>query len=191
MDRIKNSGASSPQPALAHPATAAPLPALAHPATPAPLPPLPALSRLATPSLLLRLALALGYLWEVADRLGILGAHGRPHVGWGDWSHFMEYATQVMSFLPPTLVPLFAILATIGEAAFGLLLLAGLFTSRAAFGSGLLSLLFALAMAVSMGIESPVGYSVFTVSAASFLLAALPADKWSLDRLIKDHLIKK
>jgi putative oxidoreductase len=135
------------------------------------------------PVSLLRFALALGYLWEVADRLGLLGAHGQRHVGWGDWQHFMDYARQTMVFVPAGLVRLFAVIATIGEAVLGLLLLTGLFIRIAAIGSGILSLLFALAMTISFGIESPIGYSVFTVSAASFLLAAQPRYQWSIDSL--------
>lgn len=135
-------------------------------------------------SLLLRWALALGYLWEVADRLGILGAHGQPHVGWGDWAHFIAYACQIMTFVPNALIPVFAVIATIGEATFGLLLLIGLFTRIGAIGSAVLSSLFTISMAISGGIESPIGYSVFTVCAASLLLATLPEYKWSIDSLL-------
>lgn len=134
-------------------------------------------------SLYLRLAIGTAYLWEVADRLGILGANGQSHVGWGDWQHFIDYASKVMGFLPAGFIPLFATIATIGEGLFGALLLFGLYTRFAAIGSGVLSLCFALAMAISFGIESPLGYSVFTLSAASFLLAALPEYAWSLDNL--------
>jgi putative oxidoreductase len=139
------------------------------------------------PSLFLRLALGIPYLWFVADRLGFLGAPGRPHVGWGDWQHFLQYARQVMSFLPSRAVSLFAILATVGEFTFGLLLIVGCFTRIAAIGSGLLSLSFAISMAISFGIESPLGYSVFTVSAASFLLAAIPSYRWSIDGWMSDR----
>ena len=132
-------------------------------------------------SLALRLAISAGYIWEVADRLGFLGKHGSAHVGWGDWDHFMKYAGEVMSMLPHHFVPVLAVIATILEGLFGLLLLAGLFTRAAAMGSGLLSLCFALCMALSFGIESPIGYSVFTLSAASFLLALQPNCFWSLD----------
>lgn len=138
------------------------------------------------PVSLLRFALALGYLWEVADRLGILGAHGQQHVGWGDWQHFMVYARQTMAFVSAGLVPLLAVVATVCEAVLGLLLLTGLFTRIAAIGSGILSFLFALAMAISFGIESPIGYSVFTVSAASFLLAVQPHYQWSIDSLFTE-----
>ncbi len=133
------------------------------------------------PSFFLRVALSVPYLWFVSDRLGFLGAHGQPHTGWGDWQHFMEYAAQTMSFIPGSLVPAFAVIATVCELGFGLLLLTGSFTRVAAIGSGMLSLLFAISMAISFGIESPLGYSVFTVSASSFLLAAIPEYKWSVD----------
>jgi putative oxidoreductase len=63
------------------------------------------------------------------------------------------------------------------------LLLVGRWTKIAALGSGMLSLFFALSMAISFGIVSPLSYSVFTASAASFLLATLPAYKWSLDNV--------
>jgi len=133
------------------------------------------------PSLFLRIAIAIPYLWFVSDRLGFLGINGQPHVGWGDWQHFMEYAKQVMSFLPASVIPFFAAAATVCELVFGILLLIGCITRIAALGSGILSLLFATSMAISFGIESPLGYSVFTVSAASFLLATIPEYKWSMD----------
>ena len=140
-------------------------------------------------SVYLRLAIGSAYLWEVADRLGLIGAHGQPHVGWGDWQHFLDYARQVMKFLPVNWIPILAGMATAGEAIFGTLLIIGLFTRIAAVGSGVLSFCFALAMAVSFGIDSPLGYSVFTLSAASFLLAGLPNYKWSIDswRLLKSQ----
>lgn len=140
-------------------------------------------------SLYLRLAIGTAYLWEVADRLGFFGTHGQPHVGWGDWQHFIAYAKQVMSFLPASWVPFLGTLATIGEATFGLLLILGLFTRLAAIGSGILSFCFAIAMTISFGIDSPIGYSVFTLSAASLLLACLPQYAYSLDAwLIKRQM---
>jgi putative oxidoreductase len=141
--------------------------------------------------LYLRVAIGTAYLWEVADRLGVLGAHGQPHVGWGDWEHFFTYARQVMSFLPGSIIPALAILASVSEGVFGLLLLLGLFTRFAAIGSGILSFCFAVAMAISFGIDSPLGYSVFTLSAASFVLAGLPGYAWSLDNLIDLKKVNK
>lgn len=133
------------------------------------------------PSIFLRIAIAASYLWASADRLGVIGTHGQPHVGWGDWSHFIAYCRQVMHFLPNVLVAPLAVIASTCEVTFGLLLLLGLFTRVAAVGSGLLSLCFAISMAISFGIESPLNYSVFTLSAASFVLATVPYYAFSLD----------
>ena len=131
--------------------------------------------------LFLRLALGIGYLVPGLDRLGVWGKNGEPGISWGDWQHFVQYAREVMSFMPASIVTVFAVTATIAEISFGILLLIGKWTRLAALGSGVLALLFALSMAISFGVVSPLSYSVFTVSAASFLLAGLDNYKWSLD----------
>lgn len=140
--------------------------------------------------LYLRLALSTGYLKLGLDRLGCWGPYGKTFVSWGDWTHFMDYAKQVMSFLPASLVPVFAIAATIAEILSGTLLLIGKWTRLAAMASGVLSLLFGIAMAISNGLQDPIGYSVFTVSAASFLLATLPVYKWSVDNAVLLHQVR-
>jgi len=134
--------------------------------------------------LFLRLALGIGYLVPALDRLGVWGKNGEPGISWGDWQHFMQYAREVMSFIPASLVTLFAVIATVAEISFGILFVIGKWTKLAALGSGILALLFAVSMAISFGIVSPLSYSVFTVSAASFLLATVDTYKWSLDSLI-------
>jgi putative oxidoreductase len=139
----------------------------------------------AVPSILLRWAIAIPYIWFSFDRLGIMGANGQPHVSWGDWKHFMEFAEQVMNFIPTGAVEPLAVLATIGELGLGLLLIIGLFTRIASIGSAALSFSFAMAMAISLGIESPFASSVFTLSAASLLLATIPDYAFSIDRFIK------
>ena len=88
-----------------------------------------------------------------------------------------------MSFLPDAAVEPLTILASLGELVLGFLLMAGLFTRWAALGSAGLSFLFAISMAISLGIESPLGYSVFTLSAGSLLLAAIPQYAFSVDAL--------
>jgi len=136
------------------------------------------------PAFFLRLAIGASYSWEVADRLGVFGPYGTPHVGWGDWGHFVTATHQTVNFLPASFAPTLALLATIGEASFGVLLILGLFTRIAAIGSGFLSFCFALSMTLSAGIDAPLGYSVFTLCAASFLLATLQEYKWSIDSLL-------
>jgi uncharacterized membrane protein YphA (DoxX/SURF4 family) len=123
--------------------------------------------------LFLRLSIGTGYLVFGLDRLGVWGKNGEKGVSWGDWQHFLKYAEEVMGFLPASVAGVLAIIATIAEIGFGLLLILGKWTKISAIGSGLLALSFALAMTISFGIVSPLSYSVFTVSAASFLLATI------------------
>ena len=117
-----------------------------------------------------RTALGITFLAAVADRFGWWGANGRTNVAWGDFGHFVHYTRMVNSFLPASLAPILAWAATAAEITLGLALLSGVCRRFAALGSGVLLLLFALAMAASFGIKSPLNYSVFSASAAAFLL---------------------
>ena len=138
--------------------------------------------------LFLRLAIGISYFFFGADRLGLWGKYGDKNVSWGDWGHFMEYASKVMGFLPFGLAQVFAGMATACEITFGIMLIIGLKTRYAAIGSGALSLLFALSMTVSFGIFKPLAYSVFTVSAASFLLSTINEYKYTVDRLYQSRI---
>jgi putative oxidoreductase len=141
--------------------------------------------RTSLPQLYLRLALGTGFFLLGLDRLGAWGPYGRSWVSWGDWQHFSAYAHQVMNFLPYTLAEALAVLATIVEITGGFLLITGLLTRWAAYACSLLTFGFAMAMAISGGITSPIDYSVFSVSAACLLLAIQPSYRWSLDALIQ------
>lgn len=128
-------------------------------------------------SLLLRLALASGFLSAVASRLGLWGQQS------SGWSGFLDYTAQVNSFLPKSLIPTVALASTILETGLGILLFIGFKTKYAAYAAALLTLFFALAMTCSFGIKEPLDYSVFTFSAGAFLLATMPYYNWSIDQL--------
>lgn len=134
--------------------------------------------------LYLRLAMGIGFIVPGLDRLGAWGSYGQKGISWGDWQHFMQYAADVMRFLPYSAAQVFAIIATVAEIAFGAMLILGLFTKTAAIGSGVLTLCFGTAMAKTQGIVSPLSYSVFVVSGAGFLLAFVKYYKYSLDNLL-------
>jgi uncharacterized membrane protein YphA (DoxX/SURF4 family) len=134
-------------------------------------------------TLFMRLALGGSFLSAVADRFGLWGAYGQPHVAWGNFSRFAAYTGTLLWFLPQTLYPLMAWTATAAEIVLGLALILGLFTRMVAFLSGLLLLTFALAMAFSLGIKAPLDFSVFSASAGGFLLAAFDDYPWSSDRV--------
>lgn len=129
-------------------------------------------------ALLLRLSLGTGFLSAVASRLGLWGSRS------SGWHNFLQYTAQVNSFAPPRIVPAIAVVATILEASLGLLLLAGFKTQLAATTAMALTLLFAGAMTYSFGLKEPLDYSVFAFSAGAFLLATLPAYRWSIDQLL-------
>lgn len=129
-------------------------------------------------TILLRFALAAGFISAVAGRFNFLGNHS------GGWKNFLEYTAEVNSFLPANVIPSIAIISTILETLLGILLLTGFKTRYAALGAAFLTLLFALAMAVSFGIKEPLDYSVFAVSAGAFLLACMPHYRWSIDKIL-------
>jgi uncharacterized membrane protein YphA (DoxX/SURF4 family) len=132
-------------------------------------------------TLYLRFALASGFLSAVAARLNLWGNRASLSEA---WNGFLNYTAEVNSFMPKNTISTIAVLATILEVGFAILLLLGFKTRYASFGAGTLLLLFALAMACSSGIKEPLDYSVFAASAGAFLLATMPYYKWSIDQLL-------
>ena len=139
-------------------------------------------AKLPLASLLLRCGLGLTLLSAVADRLGIWS---EKVATWGNWNAFLEYTASVNSFAPKIFIPFLAIVATLLETVLGILLIVGYKTRLVSLGTAALTLLFGLTMAYSFGIKSPLDYSVFVDCTAAFLLACLPAYKWSLDNLLE------
>ncbi len=129
-------------------------------------------------TLILRLVLASGFLSAVASRLNLWGKQS------SGWNNFLDYTAQVNSFLPKSFIQTMAFTSTLLETGLGILLLIGFKTNYAAYGSALLTLLFAVAMCCSFGIKEPLDYSVFAFSAGAFLLATMPFYKWSIDELL-------
>ncbi len=114
-----------------------------------------------------RLALAAAFLSGIASRFGWWGAG----VGYGDFDHFIQYTAEVNAFMPFSTIPYLAWAATVAEAVLGVLLVIGAWPRRVALASALLLFVFGAAMAISLGIKSPLDYSVFSASAAALLLA--------------------
>ena len=115
-----------------------------------------------------RLTLGIGFLSGIADRFGWW--RGR-NVGYGNFNGFISYTAKVNSFMPASSIPFLAWAATAAELVLGVLLLLGLWPRWTALASALLLILFGSAMAISFGAKSPLDYSVFSASAAAFMLA--------------------
>jgi len=115
-----------------------------------------------------RIALGAAFLSGIASRFGLWG----KDVGYGNFANFVSYTAEVNAFMPAATIPFLAWAATAAELVLGIALLIGFRLRWAALGSALLLLLFATAMAISLGIKSPLDYSVFSASAAALLLAS-------------------
>ncbi len=131
-----------------------------------------------------RAALAPGFLLPVPARSGIFGPPGAPGVGWGDWSHFVTYTRQVNAFLPAIFAPVLAVLATIAEIALGGALLLGIRIPLAALGAFALTLVYAIAMTISLPVAAQFQYAVLVFSTGSLALATVDASPVSLERLV-------
>ena len=114
-----------------------------------------------------RIAVGAAFLSAVASRLGLWDRT----LDLKHFANFIAYAAEVNSFLPSAVIPYVAVLATVCETLFGILLLLGLWPRWISLGSAVLLVLFGTAMAISFGIKSPMDYSVFSASGASVLLA--------------------
>lgn len=136
-------------------------------------------------SVFLRLALGVSFLSAVADRFGLWGAYGQPNVSWGDYARFVAYTAKLNWYLPASMLPLAAALATAAETLFGLFLVVGWKTRITALLSGILLIVFALAMTVSLGVHAPLSFSVFSAAGGALLLAACEAFPLSLDAWIQ------
>ncbi len=139
--------------------------------------------------LYLRIALGLGFIAAVLDRLGLVGQAGQPNIAWGNWASFLSYTHVLLPFLSKPLSDVMGWLATIAEALFGLLLIIGYKTKLTAIGSGLLTLHFALAMVFASVWKAPFNYSLFAASAGAFVLASIPYYRWSVDALSTKNVI--
>ncbi len=137
-------------------------------------------------SVFLRVALAVSFLSAVADRFGLWGAFGEPHVAWGTFARFVAYTGTLNWFLPGPAVPILAIVATCAETVLGILLLLGWQTRIIALLSGGLLLLFAITMTGALGIKAPLDASVFSAAGGAFVLASCAKYPFSIDQRRRD-----
>lgn len=128
---------------------------------------------LATALYYLRFALAAAYLSSVASRFGLWG----EGMGWGNFENFLDYTAKVNPFVPRPYIPFVGWTATVAETVIAIFLIIGFRLKETAILSGIMLILFAIGMTLGFNVKEPLDYSVYTASAASFLLAALYRDK--------------
>jgi uncharacterized membrane protein YphA (DoxX/SURF4 family) len=136
-------------------------------------------------SVFLRLALGLSFLSAVADRFGLWGAYGQPNVSCGNYARFVDYTAKLNWFLPASMIPALAIIATAAETLFGLLLVLGWKTRITALLSGILLTIFALTMTMALGVKAPLNFSVFSAAGGALFLGVCADSPFSLDELVR------
>jgi len=114
-----------------------------------------------------RIAVGSAFLSAVAGRFGLWHGTFDP----SHFSVFLEYAREVLAFMPPVTVPYLAWAATVCETSLGILLLLGLWPRWVSLASAGLLAMFGTSMAISQGLKSPMDYSVYSASSAAILLA--------------------
>lgn len=132
-------------------------------------------------NIFLRAALAASFLSAIADRFGLWPADRSV---WGTWQSFVGYTQLINPWAGQGTARILAVAATGLEILLALGLLIGFRTRACAAISGVLLLLFGLAMAASTGLKAPLDYSVFTASAGAFALAGMQRTNWELDTLL-------
>lgn len=127
-----------------------------------------------------RVALAAGFLSAVADRFGLWGPAGTPHVGWGNFESFTAYVGGLAPYLSGALIDIAAWGATIVEIILGVALLLGVALRWVSFASAATLFVFGLSMFFFAGFETPFSASVFTAAAAALLLGLAPGSSHAL-----------
>lgn len=124
-----------------------------------------------------RYALAVAFLSAVADRFGLWGPPGSTNVAWGNYPKFLEYTALLTPWAPKNLLPVVGGAATLLEILLAVGLIIGFRIKETSFCSAVLLLSFALSMSFTIGIKAPLDYSVFSASAAAFLLYSTQTKK--------------
>ncbi|WP_231986406.1 hypothetical protein [Mycobacterium sp. E2479] len=119
----------------------------------------------------LRLSLAAAFLSAVADRFGWWKPLGQG--SWGSMAAFANYARQLVPFASGWPLAVIVWAATTIETTLGILLLTGWRPKLVGMASCLVLIVFGTAMAVSLGVETPLSYSVFSAASAGAAYAIL------------------
>lgn len=123
-----------------------------------------------------RVSLGVAFLSAVADRFGFWGDFGTAGVDWGSMARFAQDVKALNPWAPDAAIPVLSWFVTVLEAILGVLLITGPFVRVSALASGLLLMLFAIAMTLFIGPKPPLNYSVFTAAACAFLIAFAPRE---------------
>lgn len=138
-----------------------------------------------------RLALGLGFLLPVFDRLGFMGPPGSAQAAWGDWKHFVTYTHILMPFTSLYIAHIAGLIATIAECILGVCLIVGYKVKWMGLGAAAITVTFAVFMIASSGIGAPFKYPVFVFTGAGLLLCTQQSFPWSVDAFLRKRVNAK
>lgn len=119
----------------------------------------------------LRVSLASAFLSAVADRFGWWAPLGQG--SWGSLDTFADYTHQLVPFASGWSLTFIVWAATAAEVTLAIMLLAGWRPVLVGAATCLVLSVFGTAMAISFGVTSPLGYSVFSAASAAAAYAIL------------------
>jgi len=119
----------------------------------------------------LRTSLAAAFLSAVADRSGWWAPFGQG--AWGSMKAFADYAHQLVPFASGWFLTVIVWGATVTETRLGVLLLLGWRPKLVGAVACLVLIIFGTAMAVSLGMEAPLSYSVYWAASAAAAYAII------------------
>jgi hypothetical protein len=126
-------------------------------------------------------SLAAAFLSAIADRFGWWAPFGQGN--WGSMGFFADYTHQLVPFASGWFLTVIVCGSTATEASLGVLLLVGWRPRLVGTATCLVLIVFGIAMAVSLGIEAPLSYSVFSAASAAAAYAII--DTTSLSNTIE------
>lgn len=129
------------------------------------------LDRVNVVGIALRVSLATAFLSAVADRFGWWAPLGQG--SWGSMGAFAAYTHQLVPFASGWLLSVIVWASTAAEVILGVLLLIGWRPALVGAATCLLLIMFGTSMAVSIGLEAPFSYSVFSAASAGAAYAIL------------------
>jgi uncharacterized membrane protein YphA (DoxX/SURF4 family) len=119
----------------------------------------------------LRLSLGTAFLSAVADRFGWWAPFGQG--SWGSIGAYADYVHQLVPFASGWILTVFVWVATATESTLGVLLLTGCWPRLVGAAACLVLIVFGTSMAISLGVASPLSYSVFSAASAAAAYAIL------------------
>lgn len=118
-----------------------------------------------------RVLIGADFMYSIADRFGLLGPYHTVGVSWGNWKNFVYYTHVLNGFLPVSVAPYLAVVATVVEAALATWLILGVRPRLATLATAMLLAVYVVTMSATSGFMSQLDFAVLLLAAAALFIA--------------------